>query len=229
MGWPSCFATVSELEWEIIRAHNPDGRWTIVGDLNQRRRSDVGELNWSMLAKRLDIYAGADLFQPETVERGYRSTEPILDFANRLLSAHEHRPASLQTDGPQPFVIRTSTPGKRDARAIGEAARLLDTHPGGYAAIINTDTDANERLMLVDGWRRTDPASAGDWANQGGRKVAVRTPESARGVEFDGVVAVELSYFVRQEEFSGSLYTSLTRANRELVVVHSKPLPVALQ
>jgi hypothetical protein len=49
MGWPSCFATVSELEWEIIRAHNPDGRWTIVGDLNQRRRSDVGELNWSML------------------------------------------------------------------------------------------------------------------------------------------------------------------------------------
>ncbi|MEV5210410.1 ATP-binding domain-containing protein [Micromonospora sp. NPDC053740] len=57
---------------------------------------------------------------------------------------------------------------------------------------------------------------------------AVRTPDSARGAEFDGVVVVEPRYFVRQEEFVGTLYTSLTRANRELVVVHSKPLPEPL-
>jgi len=34
---------------------------------------------------------------------------------------------------------------------------------------------------------------------------------------------------VRKEEFSGTLYTSLTRANRELVVVHKDPLPEALR
>ncbi|MEU9824139.1 UvrD-helicase domain-containing protein [Micromonospora chersina] len=220
---------VSELEWEIIRAHNLDGRWTIVGDVNQRRRLDIGHLDWRALAKRLDIFAGGELFQPEVVERGYRSTQPILDFANRLLPYSENRPCSLQTEGPEPAVIRASTPGRRDVRAVGEAHRLLDSYEGGRVAIITTDPDAIAKLLITSGWRRTDlVASAGDWIRDGHRLV-VHTPESARGVEFDGVVVVEPSYFVRQEEFVGTLYTSLTRANRELVVVHSKPLPDPLR
>ncbi|MEU2661408.1 AAA family ATPase [Micromonospora sp. NPDC007220] len=218
---------VSELEWEIIQAHNT-GRWTVVGDLNQRRRLDIGHLDWRQLAERLHILPDAQLFEPEVVERGYRSTQPILDFANRLLPPSENQPCSLQTDGPEPSVIRASTPGKRDLRAVGEASRLLDSYPGGTAAIITTDPDAIDKLLLSDGWRRTDTAAgAGDWTREG-RRLAVRTPDSARGVEFDGVVVVEPRYFVRQEEFAGTLYTSLTRANRELVVVHSKPLPEPL-
>lgn len=219
---------VSELEWEIIRAHNADGRWTIVGDLNQRRRLDIGHLDWHELARRLHIVPDAQLFQPEVVERGYRSTQPILDFANRLLPPSENQPCSLQTDGPKPAVIRASTPGKRDLRAVGEASRLLDSYSGGTAAIITTDPEAIDKLLLGNGWRRTATATgAGDWTREG-RRLAVRTPDSARGVEFDGVVVVEPRYFVRQEEFAGTLYTSLTRANRELVVVHSKPLPEPL-
>ncbi|MEU1746591.1 UvrD-helicase domain-containing protein [Micromonospora arida] len=219
---------VSELEWEIVRAHNAGGRWTIVGDLNQRRRLDINHLDWHELAKRLHVLPDAQLFQPEVVERGYRSTQPILDYANRLLPPNDNQPCSLQTEGPEPSVIRASTPGKRDLRAVGEASRLLDSHPGGTAAIITTDPDAIDKLLLGNGWRRTDTtAGAGDWTREG-RRLAVRTPDSARGVEFDGVVVVEPRYFVRQEEFAGTLYTSLTRANRELVVVHSKPLPEPL-
>lgn len=218
---------VSELEWEIIQAHNT-GRWTIVGDLNQRRRLDIGHLDWHQLAERLHILPDAQLFQPEVVERGYRSTQPILDFANRLLPPSENQPCSLQTDGPEPSVIRASTPGKRDLRAVSEASRLLDSYPDGTAAIITTDPDAIDKVLLGNGWRRTGTtAGAGDWTSEG-RRLAVRTPDSARGVEFDGVVVVEPRYFVRQEEFAGTLYTSLTRANRELVVVHSKPLPEPL-
>ncbi|MFY1700248.1 UvrD-helicase domain-containing protein [Micromonospora sp. WMMA1923] len=216
---------VSELEWEIIQAHNTSGRWTIVGDLNQRRRLDINHLDWHQLARRLHILPDAELFEPEVVERGYRSTQPILDFANCLLPSTENQPCSLQTEGPEPAVIRASTPGKRDLRAVTEAGRLLDSYPGGTAAIITTDPEAIDRLLLSDRWRRADTASgAGDWTREE-RRLAVRTPDSARGVEFDGVVVVEPRYFVRQEEFTGTLYTSLTRANRELVVVHSKPLP----
>ncbi|MFV2127591.1 UvrD-helicase domain-containing protein [Micromonospora sp. LOL_013] len=219
---------VSELEWEIIRSHNAGGRWTIVGDLNQRRRLDVVRLDWNELAERLHLLPDAQLFQPEIVERGYRSTQPILDFANRLLPPNGNQPCSLQTDGPEPSVIRASTPGKRDLRAIGEASRLLDSYPSGTVAIITTDPEAIDKILLSSGWRRTDmTAGAGDWTKEG-RRLAVRTPEAARGVEFDGVVVVEPRYFVRQEEFAGTLYTSLTRANRELVVVHSKPLPEQL-
>jgi DNA helicase IV len=222
---------VSELEWEIIRAHNPHGRWTVVGDLHQRRRQDVGDLDWHALAKRLHIYAGTDLFTPEVVERGYRSTQPILDFANRLLPAGARRTASLQTKGETPKVIPAKNATRRDQRAIAEAVRLLDAYPGGTAAIITTDPDHVEKLMLADGWRRAGPPVSGtDWARDStGHRLAVLTPEAARGVEFDGVVVVEPAFLVRKEEFSGTLYTSLTRANRELVVVHKDSLPAALR
>ncbi len=56
----------------------------------------------------------------------------------------------------------------------------------------------------------------------------VLRPEEARGLEFDAVVVVEPSDFPEKVGRHGTLYTSLTRANQELVVVHSKPLPQQL-
>lgn len=62
-----------------------------------------------------------------------------------------------------------------------------------------------------------------------GTEVAVLQPDSARGLEFDAVVVVEPADFPSNYGRQGPLYTALTRANRELVVVHSKPLPVSLR
>jgi DNA helicase II / ATP-dependent DNA helicase PcrA len=59
--------------------------------------------------------------------------------------------------------------------------------------------------------------------------VALRTPETVRGVEFDAVVVVEPGAFPRNLARVGPLYTSLTRSNRELVVVHSQALPDELR
>jgi len=42
-------------------------------------------------------------------------------------------------------------------------------------------------------------------------------------------VVVEPANFPYSEDRLGSLYTSLTRANKELVVVHHKALPSALR
>ncbi len=53
-------------------------------------------------------------------------------------------------------------------------------------------------------------------------------PEEARGLEFDAVVVMEPAAFRASSGTNGRLYTSLTRANLELVVVHDKPLPAAL-
>jgi hypothetical protein len=51
----------------------------------------------------------------------------------------------------------------------------------------------------------------------------------ARGLEFDGVVVVEPGDFPENLGKQGRLYTSLTRANKELTVLHSNPLPKALK
>lgn len=51
----------------------------------------------------------------------------------------------------------------------------------------------------------------------------------ARGLEFDGVVVVELADFPQNLGRRGSLYTALTRPSRELAVVHTEPLPERLR
>ena len=51
----------------------------------------------------------------------------------------------------------------------------------------------------------------------------------ARGLEFDGVVVVEPADFPENLGKHGRLYTALTRANKELTVVHSRPLPKAIR
>lgn len=55
------------------------------------------------------------------------------------------------------------------------------------------------------------------------------TPYDARGLEFDAVVVLEPADFPNNVGRQGVLYTSLTRGNKELVVLHMKPLPNELR
>lgn len=218
---------VSGLEWEVIRAHNPASGWTLVGDMNQRR-TDFGDSSWERLAERLLLVTTAGPVVPSVIERGYRSTQPILDFAKPLLPRGERTAQSLQQEGPTPKVTRVTRAADRDPMAISEAERLLAAYPAGTVAVISVDNDAAglEKALLSGGWRRSD--QLGDW-RKNDRLLALRTPETARGVEFDGVVVVEPGVFPRNLARVGPLYTSLTRANRELAVVHHQPLPDALR
>jgi DNA helicase IV len=61
------------------------------------------------------------------------------------------------------------------------------------------------------------------------KEVTVAVPDDARGLEFDAVVVVEPSEFPENFGRQGPLYTALTRANRELSVVHSNALPDGLR
>ena len=210
------------LEWEIIRAHNPDARWTLLGDMNQRR-TDFGDASWGQLAERLDLGTAV---APLVIQRGYRSTQPILDFAKPLLDREDRTAQSLQQDGPPVTVRYVARATDRDPVAVAEAQRLLAAYPNGTAAIITPDVRAVERSLLSAGWRRTERPS--DFVKDG-RTLALRSPETARGVEFDGVVVVEPAAFQENLGRHGQLYTSLTRANRELAVVHHAKLPDKLR
>ena len=59
--------------------------------------------------------------------------------------------------------------------------------------------------------------------------MAVLSINEARGLEFDAVLVIEPSQFPENVGRQGPLYTALTRANRELAVLHSKPLPEKLR
>ena len=159
---------------------------------------------------------------PSVINRGYRSTRPILDFAKPLLPRGERTAESLQQEGLTPKVTRVIRAADRN-KAISEDERLLVTYPAGTVAVFSVESDAAglEKALLSGVWRRSD--QPGDWRNNDG-SLTLRTPKTARGVEFDGVVVVEPGVFPRNLARVGPLYTSLTRAGRRT----PQPLPDGL-
>jgi DNA helicase IV len=211
---------VTALEWAVLKEINPRGSWTLLGDMNQRR-SDLSCHSWSQVA--------AALGQPlsvETLQRGYRTTAAIMQFAGRLLPKAERTLDSLQTGGAPPRVEKVR-PTHLYTRVTGEILGLLTAHPDGTVAVIGMVPRETMRALRRAGY--TVDSDDRHTMVRGDRRVRVLDPQEARGLEFDAAVVVEPSEFPTRLVGHGLLYTSLTRANRELVVVHSNPLPEALR
>ena len=68
------------------------------------------------------------------VGRGYRSTKPIMRFANQLLPAEGRRIESLQGDGP-PVDVVSATAKNLGEKVIAQAVRLCDAYPKGTVAV----------------------------------------------------------------------------------------------
>jgi DNA helicase-2/ATP-dependent DNA helicase PcrA len=213
---------VTPLEWYLLDEINEADAWTILGDLNQRR-SDHTLSSWDQVLEVIAIDPGTPIRQ---MKRGYRSTKPILDFANRLLPRNQRKTYAFQESGPEPTVTRVS------GREIGECAvreikRLIAAYPAGTVAAICRSPATITLELRAEGW--ANDASKPEVWTRGSQHVSVMVTDLARGLEFDGVVVVEPSDFPQNFGRHGPLYTALTRANRELAVVHADGLPEPLR
>ncbi|MAG68978.1 MAG: hypothetical protein CL471_01565 [Acidobacteria bacterium] len=217
---------VRPAEWAILtKMLRKGGRYSMFGDVNQRR-TDFTWPSWEELAEQLEIGpSDGSPFVPEELEQGYRSTRQILRFASGLLARGDRRPSALR-EGPEPLVRRV---GKNQlvSAVYDEAADLADRHPEGITAVITANPGEYEGMFLKEGWRRS--VNRYILKNEGGHRVGVFKPVSARGLEFDGVVVVEPSEFPAVLGRHGRLYTALTRANKELTVVNVSALPKGLR
>jgi DNA helicase IV len=210
---------VTPLEWLLLDEINEGDKWTLIGDLNQRR-SDHTLPDWNQVLDHIAI-------EPDTavrrMQRGYRSTKPILDFANRLLPRTERKINAFQQVGPEPRITSVKT-GKEIGDAVArEVDRLLAEYPQGTIAVICQTATAATSGLRKRGWS-SGTVSPDTWSREG-RDVKVLIHDAARGLEFDAVVVVEPSQFPKNFGRFGPLYTALTRANRELAVVHAEKLP----
>ncbi|WP_435126086.1 AAA family ATPase [Micromonospora tulbaghiae] len=214
---------VTPLEWDLLASMNEAHAWTIVGDLNQRR-SDHTLASWRQILDLLAIPYGDPPIR--RLDRGYRSTRPILQYANRLLPAAERAVLAFQEQGPEPTVEKCK-PSDLAAALVRQLTRLHAAYPEGTAAVITADPKAVETMLRLAGWVKS-VSDRFTW-QYAGRDVVVAHPDTARGLEFDAVVVVEPADFPQNLGRQGPLYTALTRPNRELVVVHAKPLPERLR
>lgn len=214
---------VNPLEWQLLRCINNTGSWTIIGDLNQRR-SDHTVTSWDQARELLGVKPGA--LEIRRLERGYRSTRPILAFANRLLPETERELLAFQHEGPAPTILRTAE-GKLPDIVLSEIRRLRAAYPAGTLAVIGTDLIAVQTRLRRDGWKAANTSST-EWLKDG-KTVSLLHHDAARGLEFDAVVVIEPASFPKNFGRRGPLYTALTRPNRELSLVHSQPLPDELK
>lgn len=216
---------VRPLEWKILDRLNSGGGWTILGDVNQRR-TDFSFGDWNQVVTMLGLEVDGRSIEPIHAKRGYRSTHNIMRFANQLLPVEGRRTESLQDSGPR---VRTRSVS---GRTLGEsvvalAIEMCESNALGTVAVIGVNLDPVAQVLRRSGWTRESDMPT-KWVH-GGMSISLLGSEDSRGVEFDGVVVVEPTDFPPNLGRSGQLYTSLTRANRELAVVHSKGLPDKLR
>lgn len=214
---------VSPLEWLLLESMNEANAWTLLGDLNQRR-SDHTLASWAQVLELLAIPDGDPPVR--RLERSYRSTRPILEYANRLLPAAERTVLAFQEGGPEPTVEKCQ-PSGLGAAVLRHLTRQQAAHPQGTVAIIAADATVVETVLRRAAWVKSKGGQF-TW-RRSGRDVTVAHPDTARGLEFDAVVVVEPADFPQNLARHGPLYTALTRPNRELAVVHTKPLPERLR
>ncbi|HNI34156.1 MAG TPA: AAA family ATPase [Microthrixaceae bacterium] len=215
---------VRPLEWRILLRLLDDGAsMSLFGDMNQRR-SDWSIASWASLVGELDLLADTAGFEPELLTTGFRSTRQILRFANQLLRAEERVVHSIR-DGVEPRIEKVPA-AESLGRTIEEADRLAKHHDPGIVAVISISPKGVSDKLRSLGWSRGQLQHS--WQRDG-RTIIPLHPVLARGLEFDGVVVVEPGSFPQNLGREGMLYTSLTRATKELVVVHSQALPKGLR
>ena len=116
--------------------------------------------------------------------------------------------------------------------ATEEAERLAVRYHQGSVAVIaygRQAVDEIERSLIKRRWRKDRDGGGSLRLDRRGCRLSVVRPVEARGLEFDAVVVVEPADFQPNLGRHGELYTSLTRANQELVVIHSKAMPRELR
>ena len=216
---------LTALEWALLRRINRAGAWTVIGDLDQRR-SQYTCRTWQEVLKIIKPRFDAPI---ETLQSGYRSTRPIVEFAGLLLPHKQRNVDALQVDGTDPVIHRAPAVKELGSTAVKQAERLMAKYPRGTVAIITTGGIGRliEDYLRGNSWFKDPYAVPPSWGKAGGR-LAVLHHDMARGLEFDGVVVVEPAAFPNDSGRHGPLYTALTRPNKELVVVNHRALPQEL-
>jgi DNA helicase IV len=149
----------------------------------------------------------------------YRTPADIMDVAADVLAEVDpalRPPTSVRRTGVAPWAKAVPSNGLAGA-LLAAVSELADQVGEGTVAVIapsGTPLPARLRTALADGL---------------GRPVSVLTPYGAKGLEFDAVLLCEPGRLLDgSRSGAAELYVALTRATQRLGVLHSTPLPAAL-
>ncbi len=195
---------LSPMAWRMVARACPNQSMTIVGDLAQ------GTAPWS--PRSWDEVVG--WIRPRHPARrhelhvNYRTPTEIMAWAAPL-SATPGRARAVRDSGHRPVAVSVAADALV-ATAAHHVRALRGEVPDGRVAVVGSAGLLEPLQGLLDD------------------QVEVHSPETAKGLEFDGVVVVEPADLLGPDGGTAPLYIALTRATSRLVVVHARPLPAPL-
>jgi DNA helicase IV len=213
---------LSAMQWRMVGRRCPSGSMTLVGDFGQSSRPGALR-DWDAVRAQLP---GDDPARVVMLTVNYRTPAEIMAVADRCVAAGApgvECSRSVRSTGRPPRFVPVGGAAEL-VGAVVDAVRDEHDDPGTTAVIAPRDLHDDLVAALSDVGARAGSAEAID------APVAVLEAAEAKGLEFDHVVVVEPARLVTADAAGlRLLYTALTRATQTLAVVHTAPLPEALQ
>jgi DNA helicase IV len=212
---------LSPMQWRMLARRCPSGSMTIVGDFGQSSQPGAAR-DWDEVLALLPDRASSRVV---TLTINYRTPAEIMEVAHRVLA--EAAPAPATTE-----AVRTTGAVPRYQRAdrddlVATAADAAREAAGGVGTVaVLAPAELHDDLVAA----LHDVGAVADSVESLDAPVAVLDVTRAKGLEFDHVVLVEPVRLVPPGPIGlRMLYVALTRATRELSIVHADALPAALE
>jgi len=215
---------LSPMQWRLLMRRCPSRSMTVVGDLAQAG-SVAAPTEWGDIFETL----APGRWSVQGLSVNYRTPEPIMALAADVLAASGARvraPRSVRGGTPPRIVGVEVDPTQRAAARTASVLRALEPwvqEEGRSAVIVPPSMQEPMAQALVHGLGHSLVAFGTRALDS---RVSVLTVAETKGLEFDQVVVVEPAELIgASPRGPHDLYVALTRATRELVVVHTEPLP----
>jgi DNA helicase IV len=215
---------LSPMQWRLLMRRCPSKSMTVVGDLAQAG-SAAAPAEWGDIFEAL----APGRWSLQRLSVNYRTPEPIMALAADVLAASgaKAEPPRSVRGGTPPRVLGVSAdPVQRAAALAATVLRALEpwVREEGRSAVIVPPAMQGSMAQALNHALGHSLVASGTGALDS--RVSVLTVAETKGLEFDQVVVVEPADLIGAgPRGPHDLYVALTRATRELVVVHADPLP----
>ena len=221
---------LTPMQLRMVARRSLSGSMTIVGDIAQATGAHAPSSWDDVLAHLPQPRSGRDeLNRVIGLSVGYRIPGQIMELANRVMAvaAPGLRAPSAVRLGPAPPSFVSATHETLLDRTVDETVALVDLVGGGNVAVV-TPNDMIDDVSDALTSRGIEHGRATRSALDSG--VTVVPVGLVKGLELDGVVVVEPSRIVGDDERGmRALYVALTRSTQRLSIVHADELPEPLR
>lgn len=212
------------LEYAILNKMVMNGRMCILGDLNQSY-VDEGLTDWDEI---LEVISGARQAHKFVLDTNYRSTRPIIEFANLILSSYtdKYLPISINRIGPKPEVKFFKTNNDmldRFTESIKEDAKDLNKSVGVICltdSLLESAEKIVTKLNLKENFIKLKDTERIAYLP---RAVYLTHFDNCKGLEFGKVYVLGLNLDdVSNFKDAKKAFVAVTRAMDELHIYGSK-------